>query len=444
MTKQMLKLSYEDRQTPTLLSNQTINVEKITTLEGEIYQAIRGLDSPGRDVIKFIAPVEEVEPSKTGIHGLLDIYVNDQLVSTDNFNLEKNAQRKTFAGDTSREEPFMKMQGFYDRPALTTDLMNYVKQLKNLMKKEGVIVEEMHGDPFIEIKQLVHGLVVAGGGTIFNALPKQAKSFIAMLVAVSVDAGVNQVLDVEQGKVLFINFERSRDSMIRRLGGINTALGLDPYRPLSFMNVMSNRLSSILPAIRYKINEMDAKLIVVDSISRAGMGNLTDDDTANRITEALNSLVAQTDRAWLGIAHRAWSNEHVYGSVHFQAAADVVAGITKAHNENTREMGVSISVDAENDMSPQEDKVIAFSFDDMGVKGVRKASKEEFPELLNEEDETKDRVYKYLETAGAHTPSEISKSTGIPRSSVASALNRNPKMFTKSNGFWARIKGARG
>ena len=106
-------------------------------------------------------------------------------------------------------------------------------------------------------------------------------------------------------------------------------------------------------------------------------------------------------------------------------------------------MGVSISVDAENDMSPQEDKVIAFSFDDMGVKGVRKASKEEFPELLNEEDETKDRVYKYLETAGAHTPSEISKSTGIPRSSVASALTRNPKMFTKSNGFWARIKGAR-
>jgi len=438
----MLKVGLEDRKTPTLLSNQ-VNVEKITTLEGEIYQAKRVLDSPGHDEVKFIAPVEEIEPSKTGIHGLMDIYVNDQLVSTDNFNLEKNAQRKTFAGDTSREEPFVRVQSFYDRPALTTDLMNYVKQLKNLMKKEGVIVEDMHGDPFVEVKQLVHGLVVTGGGTIINALPKQAKSFIAMLLAVSVDSGVDQVFEIEQGKVLFINFERSRNSMIRRLGGINTALGLDPYRPLSFMNVQSKRLSSILPSIQYKINQMDAKLIIVDSISRAGMGNLTDDDTANKITESLNSLVAGTDRAWLGIAHRAWSNEHVYGSVHFQAAADVVAGITKTHNQNTREMGVSISVDAENDMSPQEDKVIAFSFDDMGVKGVRRASKQEFPELLDGEYESKDRIFQYLETTGAQTPAEIARGTGIPRTSIVSALTRNEKMFKKSGNFWARIIGGK-
>ena len=167
----MLKLAYEDKETPTLPSNQ-IKVEKVTTLEGEIYQAVRVLTSPGNDVVKFIAPVEEIEPSKTGIHGLLDIYVNDQLVSTDNFNLEKNAQRKTFAGDTSREEPFIRVQSFYERSALTTDLMNYAKQLKNLMKKEGVVVEEMKGDPFVEINQLVHGLIVAGGGTIINALPK--------------------------------------------------------------------------------------------------------------------------------------------------------------------------------------------------------------------------------------------------------------------------------
>jgi len=64
-----------------------------------------------------------------------------------------------------------------------------------------------------------------------------------MAMAVSVDAGCSEIWNVEQANSLYINLERSERSMVKRLGGINTALGLDPARSLPFLNVRGQTLS---------------------------------------------------------------------------------------------------------------------------------------------------------------------------------------------------------
>jgi len=403
--------------------NGTINLKTID-FEGKKYIVSRRyIIGDDRDYyLDFIAPFDNMRPERTGIHGEVELHLNKRLLTRDNFNFDKDPQRGHFAGAANKRTIFKNISDYYDREKLEIDLQKFTKEAYEKKVMESVVIELVAGDPFIETVQFVEGLVIKGGGTIFNALPKQAKSFVCMIIAVSVDAGISEIWKVKQGNVLYINLERSASSMVKRLAGVNTALGLDPMRPLRFMNVRGTPLIDIMDSIKYQIEKEDIKLIIVDSISRAGMGSLVDDRPAVKITDALNNLVEESDRSWVGVAHRAWSNEHVFGSVQFLAACDVMVDVEASHNEQKNELGVKLSVTGQNDLPPSKPSVIALGFDSMGLNSARRATEEEFPELQDEKDNIRDRIWNHLRINGKQTTTEIAKDLGEISNSVYKRL----------------------
>ena len=397
-----------------------------TSMNGTGVVASRRLVNPERDVIKFYG--QDLRPSRgsTGVHGKLELFVNDELVVFDNFNFEKLAQRKSFAGEAFKDGRLRALSEYYNREDLNTDLTSFTYDAWSEWVKAGVEVQHIAGDPFSEVQQFIRNFVIKGGGTIINAQPKQGKSYIAMAMAVSVDAGVNYLWDVQKGNTLYVNLERSASSMYRRLAGVNTALGLDPYRKLRFANVRGRSLLDIMDSLRFVIEKENIELIVVDSISRAGMGSLTEDGPALKITDELNSLVEETDRAWLGIAHRGWSNEHVFGSIHFLSACDVMVDIKSAHNKATKELGVQLSVSGNNDLPPSDPSIIGLSFDPQGVTQMSRATLDDFPELKDESGTNKERILTFLEkdNGGSYAPLEIARRADISENSIYTEINR--------------------
>jgi len=419
--------------------NGTMRLKTISS-EGKKYIVSRRyILGDNRDYyLDFIAPFDNLRSERTGIHGEVEVHLNKRLLTRDNFNFDKDVQRGHLAGAANKRTIFKNISDYYDREKLTVDLQEFTKEAYEKKVRESVVIELVAGDPFLETNQLVDGLVIKGGGTIFNALPKQAKSFVCMIIAVSVDAGVSQIWQVEQGNVLYINLERSASSMIKRLAGVNTALGLDPMRPLRFMNVRGTPLIDIMDSIKYQIEKEDIQLIIVDSISRAGMGSLVDDRPAVRITDALNNLVEESDRSWVGIAHRAWSNEHVFGSVQFLAACDLMIDIEASHNEEKNELGVKVSVTGQNDLPPSKPSFIALGFDSMGLNSARRATEEEFPDLMDERDNIRDRIWNYLRVKGKQTTTQIANDLGEVRDSVYKTLKRMEKKneVSKQGEYW--------
>tara|TARA_R110002012_G_scaffold321373_1_gene548891 strand:- start:1122 stop:1643 length:522 start_codon:yes stop_codon:yes gene_type:complete len=168
------------------------------------------------------------------------------------------------------------------------------------------------------------------------------------------------------------------------------------------------------------------------------MGSLVDETTAVKLCDALNRLVEETDRSWVGIAHRAWSNEHVFGSVQFLAACDLMVDIEAAHNEEKNELGVKVSVTGQNDLPPSKPSVIALGFDSMGLNSTRRATEEEFPDLQDEKDNIGDRIRNYLRIKGKQTTAQIANDLGEIKDSVYKTLKRMEKKneISKQGEYW--------
>ena len=62
---------------------------------------------------------------------------------------------------------------------------------------------------------LVDPYIMQGAGTILYAPPGKGKSYTALLLAVSIDAGNSNLWPVTQKRVAFVNLERSEESIAR-------------------------------------------------------------------------------------------------------------------------------------------------------------------------------------------------------------------------------------
>tara|TARA_R100000234_G_C4994409_1_gene177120 strand:- start:146 stop:1420 length:1275 start_codon:yes stop_codon:yes gene_type:complete len=414
----------------TLVSNKFLQLR--TTKQKEVL-AHRNLNDGYQTKITFVA--KDFRTDRTGVHAQIQVYLNRNQVAYDNINIEKIDQRAKLAREAYKH-PLLKQNEFptfYPMDSMKVDLDFFCFQAPET-HLSAVDATVLSGDPLLEVGEYVENLVVKGGGTIINGQPKKGKSFIAMAMAVSVDAGCQEIWNVEQANTLYINLERSERSMIKRLGGINTALGLDAARPLPFLNVRGQTLSSIKSNVKQIIKERDIKFIVLDSISRAGEGSLNDDKVGLAVTDTLNQMIEETDRSWLAIAHRAWSNEHIFGSIHFLGACDVMVATESAYNEQ-KNLGVKLISEGQNDLPPLDAPIIKLSFDDWGLHSMEHSSEEEFPELASEQKDARTRIIKLLGT-GKKTPAEIAAALGLKSNTVSQTLNRHDQVFQKFGAYW--------
>jgi len=405
--------------------------------------------------LNFIA--NGLHPRSTGPHATISICEQSpnfkidpektpygKLIAYDTFNIGKDSDRGRLANsaykllvpkDEKSYSPY-KTVG-YDNDFLKVDMNEFCKQIEQVWESQ-FDSELTTGDPTLIQKHRIHSFLPVDGGSIVYARPKSGKSFLALAMAVSIDSGVNKFWKVEQCPVLYVNLERSARSMQQRLGNVNRALGLKPNRPLRFLHARGRSLKDIVNPIKKTMSRHNIKYVILDSISRSGMGDLTSNDVANRITDSLNSIIEKgnTEKGYLAIAHTSWSEEHVYGSIHFEAAADSICSVKTSKNEYN-ELGVQLQVDRGNDVSSGvELPMLKFAFNEFGLNEISSASADDFPDLIP--DTLSERISKYLVRNPDKTPVEISESLKINDSSVRGILHRNKEMF-KKNGSTYRM-----
>ena len=139
----------------------------------------------------------------------------------------------------------------------------------------------------------------------------------------------------------------------------------------------------------------------------------------------------------MAVAHTPRADEsHVYGSVHFDAGADVLVRLLTDRRDDL--VGAGLEITKANDISPQSTMIMAYEFDQNGLTGVRKASAKDFPTPLAGKKLTQaEQLLDFVLEIGIATATEAAKETGINRS-TCSRLFSNDDRFTFVNKVGAK------
>lgn len=284
---------------------------------------------------------------------------------------------------------------------------------------------------------LLRPYVVAQSGTILFALPGKGKTTTALLWAVSMDAGIDRFWDVRQSNVLYVNLERDKDTMAAQLGTVNEALGLPRDRTLLMVHRKGKTLTSLIRAIARIVAERQVSVVFLDAISRAGAGSMVQDDVANRIADMLNGLGV----AWVALGHTSWPNgngdnqSHIYGSVMFEAAADLCVALTSETEPSSTTLGIGLQVTKANAMPKTAQEELAYEYDETGLIGVRRAEKHEFRQVEAEaRGSRKQKISGYLAEHGASDAQTIGEALDIARPNVAAVLQGKDFVFVRKDG----------
>jgi hypothetical protein len=369
----------------------------------------------------FRIRAEAIHQERTGVHARLAILYQGVALSWSTFNIERDEDRVRLAN--SAHKHLNGQAKDYPVAYLKQDLDDFCYGLWDATLGD-LAPRLMEGSLAPRPTSFVlRPYIVEGGGTIIFAHPGRGKSYTTLLMAVSIDAGVQTLWPVQQGRVLWINLERGQRGVEDRLGNVNAALGLPRNRPLLTLNARGRSLADVLPAARKAVREQHIGVVLLDSISRAGLGDLTENNPVNKIMDAMNGLA----ESWFGVAHapRA-SDEHLYGSIHFEAGADVVVRLL-SQQEDGGPLGVGLEITKENDVGKQPQHILALEFGEYGLAGVRRARLGEFPDVETGKKMTlRDEVRTYLLDVGKASATAISDALDRNRSNVAALLSHDP------------------
>lgn len=265
------------------------------------------------------------------------------------------------------------------------------------------------------------------GGHILFSLPGRGKSYTALLKCVSIDAGCSALWPVRQARCLFVNLERSRLSMRRRLTLVNLALGLEPERPLLYLDGRGHTLKALEGAIKRSVDRHGVEVVFLDSISRTGVGKLIEDQTGTAVVDILNGLAP----CWYALAHTPRDDDsHPYGSIQFDAGEDV--GIRLSSQERDGRLGVKLEIVKANDIPRGHQQVLAYEFDGYGLIRARRANPMEFPDLeAGNEMPLHQQIADYLANVGWAPIAEIADALGTTYGTVAVYLSRFHDRFVR-------------
>ena len=378
---------------------------------------------------RILFRTEDFRKQATGTHGKVFIGLDRRILNYTVLNMDRDEDRVRFVNSAFNMLPPI-LASAMDKGELkhTFDLfcLSGYKSYVGTQKASFMVPLADRTPPGF----LIEPFIIRGGGSILFGPPGKGKSYVAMTIALAIDAGLTGMFNVDQGRVLFINLERSAESLQRRLLNINIALGIDETYPLLTLNARGKTLDDIVESVDESIREHDVKLVVLDSISRAGFGDLNDNRPVNKIIDTLNN----TCETWLGLAHAPRADAtHVYGSVHFDAGADIV--IQQVSESHERTLGIGLNITKANDVGKHPMKVLGYEFDDIGLKRIWMPQASEFPELmLARPMSTNDEVFDYLSDTDAATAGDIAIALGKSRSMISTILNGDERYYSSQRG----------
>lgn len=365
---------------------------------------------------------QDIRRERTGTHAKISIKAQNYTVAYDTFNITRNEDRARLVKSAIKAMP---KGAQYDETIIKLGLDDFANIIWDQMV-EAQMGKMMNGATDLRPPLFyLYPYIVDGAGTILYAPAGRGKSFITMLLAVSVDSGRDVIWNVNQAPSLFINIERSEKLVQQRLSRVNRILGLPQDRPMLFLNAKGKSLTAIADAARQTIVKHGVQVIFLDSISRAGAGDLNENLSANQTIDMLNSLC----QTWFAIGHTpAHDESKLFGSIHFMAGADI--GILMSTQESDEALGIGLQIIKANDVKKGQMMNYALEFDDIGLTNARRAQPGEFPELyLAIKQSMENQIWDYLNDVGDATATQIAIAIERPREKVSKILHNSKKFI---------------
>jgi hypothetical protein len=382
--------------------------------------------------VEFVFQASNVRKQSTGIHATVSIGIGSTILDEDNYNIERRDGRDDMvraiygpltARKGSREGKLP--DGFdakYPRAMFDADLMAFQRGLWAFEVGE-LLPQRRGGSPDrTPPPWLIEGVALKDAGTIMFAPPGRGKSWTAILMALALDTGKGDLFHVLESKpCLFINLERSAESVDRRLGDANEALGLPRTRPMLRLEARGKTLVDVWDAADRTIKAEGVEITVLDSLTRGGFGNLNDNEPANRAVDGLNALPG----GWLALGHTPRGDEtHIFGSQMFDAAADLTLQLLTEQRGDR--LGVGIKGIKANDVRPPSLRVFDYQFDDRGLVSASVARPGSFLSIESEGETltVDEQVRRYLLEAGRADAGAIADDLQLDRTRVVKVLTR--------------------
>jgi len=378
----------------------------------------------------------EIRREKTGVHALVAIALSDgsgdTILAHDTFNIGRHADRTRVANAAHKQLgevhkaawELIVMQHDLDTTALATPKM-WEEQRIEVVRYDAVQVPP-------PLTFALEPFIINGGGTIFFAPGGSGKSYLLQAIACSVASGNSTLWPVTACPVLYINIERDGGSMHRRERAIMSALGhASEESGVDYLHARGMSLKSVeRTAMRWLRDHDGYGGVMLDSLSRGGLGSLNDDEVANTFTDILNGLQSTW---WASIGHtsKGGGEKNVFGSVHFENGADVAVQVKSDQQSGT--LGLGLTITKSNDIGKYPTQYLALEFDQPNepVSRMRHARDGEFPDLLPQAVKELDTVREaILSLGGTATANEIVEATGLNRSNVSDKLNKG-QQFVK-------------
>ena len=381
---------------------------------------------------RFQFRAERIRQERTGVHARLSLSLSGVELAWGYCNVDKDEERVRLSNSAYKMiAPEYRGNGLSEYPTeyLRKDLNDFcsglwIAHVERTMPAPMSGAEERVG-PSFQLKPFI----LDGGGTIIFGPPGRGKSYIMLILAICLDAGLVAPWDVPVAKrVLVINLERSAASLAQRIGNVNAALGLPRSRPLHVLNARGRSLEDVFPSIQRYVAKAGIESVFLDSLSRAGLGDMNANDAVNRIVDRLNSFAT-----WTALGHTPRGDTtHIYGSQMFDAAADLTVR-TNSEQEDDGPLGIGLELDKRNDVPWHKQDIIALEFDDLGLARVRPAKAGEFPAVEQSKKQTmRQAVSEFLLDCdgGVSDASTIADALDFNRSNVSAMLSRDKQQFT--------------
>jgi len=347
------------------------------TRSGTLYVEV-GVGPTDSPFAKLRIAAHSIRRERTGVHANVGIWLDDNPLEYDNFNIERNEERRKLARGSWNllPEDERGIRNWLPLDNLKAELDMFCEGLWGAHIGR-VEVEQMRAEKF-HPRRMIGPYLVEEGGTILFGAPGGGKSWITYLLAQCMNAGSTAIWEsVRAGhRPLLINLERSRKDVESRLWTINRTLGIsgDNY-PLDVINGRGMSLRDVEGSAQRHIENSGNDILFLDSISRIGGGSMNKDEVANEAMDMLNRLCP----TWFAIAHQAKGGTNpetgekkeasTFGSTMFQAACDLEIRLT-SEKVGAKRLVIDLFSNKENIAVIQRRETLYLEMDDKGLNEV--------------------------------------------------------------------------
>lgn len=154
----------------------------------------------------------------------------------------------------------------------------------------------------IELKpEVISGILRQGRKMILSSASKAGKSFLLIELGMALATGTEWLgHECRESRVLYINFEISKDSFIDRLRHVAKARNtkMADYRGMfDCLNLRgyTKQFRELLPGIKHKIRKNEYDVVIIDPIYKTILGDENDAKVVAEFCNALDNLATETE-----------------------------------------------------------------------------------------------------------------------------------------------------